>query len=718
VPQTEAKQVIRFGTFEVDSRTGELQKNGLQVKLQEQPFQILLALLEKPGEVVTREELRAKLWPTDTFVDFEHGLNAAVKRLRDALGDTAENSRFIETLPRRGYRFIGPTEQPTPIQVSVTFTEDKKEKPSLDANKRRWLAVGLGLAGACALAVLAFHWITYSLRSPRVLAYRQLTADRRLKFFSCAMGPSWTVSDGTRVFFPEPGEPVMQVSSTGGDVVKVPNPFECFCFYDISPDKTELLGGATKNSTAPDKPLWILSLASGQARRVGSLTGHTGTWSRDGQQIVYATGDDLNGGNDIDIAAKDGSDTRKLVRIENGYVTNVRWSPDGRVLRMTGYHNDACDLWEMSADGTNLHKLQRSPAGNRSSCWCNWTPDGKYSLLEVGRELSVGEDLWVFPEKRSLFRWKPPKPVQLTTGPMSFMNPAISPDGKHIFAVGGESRGALTRYDLKSHRLEPYLSGISAEELGFSRDGKWVAYVTYPEDILWRSKMDGSERMQLTTPPLAALNPRWSPDGTRIAFAGILRGGVWKTYVVSAEGGKLELISQSENDELDPNWTPDGNSLIIGGWSHTAATRISSIDLRTGRVSVIPGSEGMRAPRISPDGRFIVALDSQTDSKYFLFDQQTQKWTLLVISSPGIGWQEWSSDSKYLYYSNWNEIHPRILYRVNIADRKIERMAEFEVPEGLTGMGLHWMIAGPDGSPIMLRDLGIQEIYAIDVDLP
>ncbi len=123
MPQTEAKQVIRFGTFEVDPHTGELRKNGVHLKLQDQPFHVLLALLEKPGEIVTREELRARLWPADTFVDFDHGLNAAVKRLRDALGDTAENPRFIETLAKRGYRLLVPlnrqTDAPSPVGSPV-----------------------------------------------------------------------------------------------------------------------------------------------------------------------------------------------------------------------------------------------------------------------------------------------------------------------------------------------------------------------------------------------------------------------------------------------------------------------------------------------------------------------------------------------------------------------------------------------------------------------
>ena len=104
--KTEPDGLVRFGVFELDSRSGELRSKGSRVKLQDQPLQVLLAVLEKPGQVVTREELRARLRPADTFVDFDHGLNAAVKRLRDALGDTAENPRYIETLPRHGYRFI------------------------------------------------------------------------------------------------------------------------------------------------------------------------------------------------------------------------------------------------------------------------------------------------------------------------------------------------------------------------------------------------------------------------------------------------------------------------------------------------------------------------------------------------------------------------------------------------------------------------------------
>src|SRR5262249_38951208 len=108
MPGSEIDRIIRFGMFEIDLYSAELRRNGLKVKLQEQPFQVLAMLLERPGELVTREELRRRLWSADTFVDFDHSLNAAIKRLRDALGESAEAPVFIETLARRGYRFIAP----------------------------------------------------------------------------------------------------------------------------------------------------------------------------------------------------------------------------------------------------------------------------------------------------------------------------------------------------------------------------------------------------------------------------------------------------------------------------------------------------------------------------------------------------------------------------------------------------------------------------------
>lgn len=186
--KTQPNQLIRFGVFEVDPRSGELRRKGFRVKLQDQPLQILLAVLERPGEVVTRDELRAKLWPADTFVDFEHGLNAAVKRLRDALGDTAENPRYIETLPRRGYRFI------------ATTVPDALQPQQVQSPRRRW-ALLLACAVLTVLAAVLFVEDAGGLRSrllsraptqPQVhslavLPLTNLSGDPQQEYFSDGM---------------------------------------------------------------------------------------------------------------------------------------------------------------------------------------------------------------------------------------------------------------------------------------------------------------------------------------------------------------------------------------------------------------------------------------------------------------------------------------------------------------------------------------------------
>src|SRR5271169_24337 len=154
-----AHQVLRFATFEVNPREGELRKNGLRIKLQDQPFQVLVMLLERPGEMVTREELQRRLWPADTFVDFDHSLNSAIKKLREALGDQAENPRFIETLHRRGYRFIAQVESQQNAAEAETGAQREAESGKADPEAveksarsavPRWALVVVALAALAA----------------------------------------------------------------------------------------------------------------------------------------------------------------------------------------------------------------------------------------------------------------------------------------------------------------------------------------------------------------------------------------------------------------------------------------------------------------------------------------------------------------------------------------------------------------------------------------
>ncbi len=310
----------------------------------------------------------------------------------------------------------------------------------------------------------------------------------------------------------------------------------------------------------------------------------------------------------------------------------------------------------------------------------------------------------------------PSQSFQLSNGPMSltFLTPSV--DGKRLFADGYQPRTELVRYETKSRQFVPFLSELSAGEISFSADGHWIAYVSYPDSSLWRSRTDGSERLQLTSPPVVAFLPRWSPDGRQIAFADHQAGRPWKVLTISADGGTpQEILSEKENQN-DVGWSPDGKQLVFGrapflkGTNDTIVIKI--VDLSTKRESTVPGSNNLWAPRWSPDGRHLaaVSLDSR---KLLLFDFETQKWADWVSNSAFVGYPIWSQDGSYVYY-NGGSGDGGYYCRVKMGTSKPEQLFSFS--------GLHFysfMIGmAPDGSPLVSRDMSSDEIYSLDVDLP
>ncbi|HTS37306.1 MAG TPA: winged helix-turn-helix domain-containing protein [Candidatus Solibacter sp.] len=700
---------IRFGSLELDLTSGELHNNGRIFPLPRKSFEILRVLAEHPGEVVTRDELRNKLWSTNTFVEFDDGLNHAVQKLRQVLGDSVEHPQFIETLPRYGYRFIG----------FISPNGDGSRAPGKQAcdapTQNIWKRWVIGFVAVAAL-MGGILWLKSPLPAPRVVSYKQLTRDGREKNRPCYHSYSRLVTDGARVYFSEEHSRLMQVSVSGGDAASIPTPIDCFSILAISPDKTELIGTST---FLRDEPLWLLSMVNGQARRVGDLSGHKAAWSPDGQSIVYATGPTHDQAvNEVWVAKKDGSGSHRLARIERGVISSLMWSPDGKVIRMDDWDEDSVHVWEMSSDGSNMHRLAITPKGNRQTPYGSWTPDQKYFIFAADSD-SGAKAIWALRERQGFFQRSSAKPVQLTSGATDFLQAAPSPDAKQIFVIGSIQRGELLRYDLPLKRLEPYLSGISAEHLDFSRDGKWMTYITFPEAILWRSRVDGSERMQLTTLPLRAFLPRWSPDGMQIAFAGKLPGEYLKIYIVSAGGGQPRMVAQADEHWTDPAWAANGHTLIFGPSFFSPHPRLYSLDLTTNHVSIIPGSDGMYGPLVSPDGRFIVAGEAPGNRKLFVFDRQNQKWSDVVeLRQPGPLPLRWSDDNRYLFFSLISDHSHAPLYRLRIADRRLEELAVVDVPQGMAGAFGPRMCLTPDGSPVVLRDASIQEIYALDVDLP
>jgi len=576
----------------------------------------------------------------------------------------------------------------------LTPAEPMPSSTSAALAKRHRKTLAIGVAAAIIAALGLAYWFRPTLPPPTVSNYVQLTHDGRQK--------TLVGTDGSRLYFGVVAGTlggIDQVSISGGEPVQIQTPTPGMVARSVSPDGSELLG----QGDIERGPLWAILLPGGSPRRLGDTIGQGGAWSPDGKTLAYA-----NQG-DVFLANSDGTNPRKLGSVP-GAGGALAWSPDGSELRLTvtDFQTFGDSLWSVSALGTNLHQMLADWHKSFSKCCGKWTPDGRYFVF-----VSEGQ-LWALPEKGSLFWRTSSTPIQLTSSPLGLADPVPSTDGKKLFAVVWSNRGALVRYDSKSGQFKPFLSGISAEHVAFSKDGQWAAYVTYPEGILWRSKLDGSERMQLTDLPLRSLLPRWSPDGKEIIFFGGAIGNSRKIYMVSPDGESLQqLLPDDPQAQWDPNWSPDGTKVVFGGTFRDAGSVIRVLDLNSHKVSVLPGSQGLFSPRWSPDGRYIAALP--WDSLGLdLFDFTTGKWSELMKGTAN--YPNWSSDGQYIYFLHGPD-DPAIL-RLRISDHHLERVADLKnfIETGAAGIG--WLGLAPDGSPLVLHDTGSVDIFSLDWQAP
>jgi len=708
---------LRFGLFELDLEARELRKSGLRIKLQDQPFQILAMLLERPGEIVTREELQKRLWPEDTFVDFDLSLNSAVKKLRQALGDDSENPRFIETLYRRGYRFIGPVNgtslpsAPTRGSAEAPPAPPVSERPSPSVPARNFRVLAWAFT-AVLVSVTAGVFLSTPSQPPRITGYTQITRDGRTKGFG------GLVAGGERLYIQEielDRFVISEVSVSGSETAILPTSLRDLTIEDISPSGSALLLVGASEGTAVEGPLWALPLPAGPPRRLGDLFVNSAIWSPVSSDLVFSKDQE------IFIANSDGGDPRKLATV-GGLAEGLRFSPDGQRLRFTevDVKRGSSSLWELNRDGSGLHPLL--PGWNQSpqECCGNWTRDGKYFLFQSFR--AGRKNVWVLPESAHWFGGRA-EPTQLTNGPLDFTLPVPSRDGKRIFSVGVQTRAELVRYDAKTGFI-PYLGGMSAIGLAFSPDGQWVAYISVPDQALWRSKVDGSDRLQLTSASqMWAALPRWSPDGKQIVFMGRTISTNWRAYLISSSGGAPRDLIPGADAGFDPTWSPDGESIVLslhnaGVSLHDQAngsSGISILDLKTEKVSDLPGAENLFSPRWSPNGKYIAAIS--TDSKkLMLFDRASARWTELANMT--IGYPSWSHDGQYLYFDTTLNDDPAF-FRIRISDRKLDRLVSLKgVQRFWAELGGQWTGLAPDDSLLLVRDTSSQEIYALDFQAP
>jgi eukaryotic-like serine/threonine-protein kinase len=682
--------LFSFGAVLYEMATGHLPFQG------ESPAMICEAIVNRAPVPVLR--LNPSVPPK-----LEDIINRALEKDRDLRYQHASEMRAeLQRLKKEtesgqsGITMIGSAQRLS--STGISGIASAVSKPALLSSKRWAMAAGVF---SLAIIALLFYFHSTAPPPPKVSGYLPVTHDASQK--------DLIGTDGARLYFNEyaaAGLNIAQVSSSGGEVAQVSVP-QSMSLFAISPDGASMIVGPAMNNRVAlganeVGPFWVMPVLGGSPRRLGDA--NAAAWSPDGQRIVYAKGRDLF------VAKSDGTDPHKLTSAPD-QVFDPAWSPDGSVIRFSvgGYATIERSLWQVSVNGAGLRELFSNWHTPPDECCGKWTPDRKYFVFQ-----SRG-NIWASTEKKSWFggAGNNDEPAQLTTGPMTFSSPLPDKEGKKLFVVGALARGELARYDAKSAAFVPFLSGISADSVSFSQDGQWVAYVSFPEGTLWAGKSDGSQRVQLSDPPLYALAPRWSPDGKQLVFFDFSPGQKSKLYTVSIDGGPpRQTIPQDSQGQLDPSWSPDGTKILFGGASSEVDSAIRIFDINTRQISTVTASKNLFSPRWSPDGRYVVAMRANPHV-LMLFDFTTQKWGELATVTADF--PNWSKTGDYVYYLHEGE-QPSVM-RVRIRDHRLERVADLKNFRQAGYFGF-WLGMAPDDSPLLLRDTGTQEIYALDWQAP
>jgi serine/threonine protein kinase/Tol biopolymer transport system component len=566
-------------------------------------------------------------------------------------------------------------------------------------SERTWLRRTTVAIAFVTIAGAMLFWLSRPLPKPRVTGMVQITRDGRASdSVICPL-----LSDGVRLFFGTGDNvPVYQVSINGG----APTPFalqtrDVGYVMDITRDRTELL--LCRIVKWPFCELWAEPLVSGPPRRVGSIVAElAAAWSPDGEQLVYGNGRELH------LATRDGTAVRKLATFGSS-PHFLCWSPDGRRIRVSvdGEYPNPTRVWEVLPDGTGLRQVL--PGWNPSWSMYDglWTPDGKNFVFLSNRKI------WAVREQESLFKRGGREPVELDTGLLSADHLLFGADGKRLYFEGFNPRHEFLRYDGKSGGFSLDLAGISGSWLEFSKDGKRIVYVSVPEGTLFTASADGTQRLQLTWPPLQAAAPRWSPDAKQIAFVAHAPGKSDRIYIMPSDGGTPQQVSNGEaskNGDWDPSWSPDGASLAFGPTLYDKPDEafIHVVDVRTKRISTLPGSQGMWSPRWSPKGDFI-AGNSKFEGLGGLMLYDLQKHTQAELFNQGANYPNWSPDGEFLYFYR----DPN-LWRFRIRNRKMELVSRLKFAPANFG----WFVVARDDSLITARNIGGGDIYALELELP
>jgi len=543
--------------------------------------------------------------------------------------------------------------------------------------------------------------------APRLTAITQITHDGYRK--------ANLLSDDSHLFvteLPASSRVITQLMLRSADRSTLISPFSSLQALDVSPDQSKLLVSSTPKGSG-ESELWTWPVSSGDPVRLEGLSARDASWSADGKALVFTKDSDLC------VANGDGSGPHKI-HTAAGSIFAARFSPNGQRIRfsVSDTEQNTSTLWEISKDGTKPHMLLADWPYKTTACCGNWTADGKYYVFQASQRVAnttlVVTSLWAVPDTSAETAF----PAQITNGPMSFGNPSPARDNKNIWAIGVQPTAEVVKYEAKKKQFVPLISGLSATDVEFTNDGKWMAYVAIPEGTLWRARADGSERLQLTTDAERAALPHWSPNGKKIAYASLTPEGSWKLSIVGADGSDPHKMLSENGSQIDANWSPDGEHLMFGEFNRDQnGLKIRIIDFKTGQITNIPDSDGLFSPRWSPNGRYIAAL-SPNGTDLMLFDFKTRKWTTWLKEPAGsFSYPIWSADSQSLYFDDL-VTGSEAIRRVQVGRSEPELVFELESLERYPGALGPWTSRAADGSFMFVRDRSTQEVYQLTLELP
>lgn len=513
------------------------------------------------------------------------------------------------------------------------------------------------------------------------------------------------LSDGSTLYVAEEKDGhqvISKIIPATGERSTIATPFADVRALDVSPDHTSLLASPVR-AGARNRELWTIPLTHLASARLGELAADDAAWSPNGDELVSVKGHELW------IMSAKGANEKKLAELK-GRPFGPRFSPDGQRIRfsVSDLETNTSALWQVARDGSNLHELLAGWTKAHAVCCGVWSQDGKSYIFQTTQSWPTTiTTLWQMPDAGG-------EPTQLTDGPMSFGSPWPAGESDKIWALGVKPLAEVVKYDSAHQEFSKILSGASASDLDFSPDGKWVTYVSIPDNTLWRSRTDGSERLQLTFAPERAALPRWAPDSKQLAYVSIQTGKPAQIMLIGMEGGKANPVYPENHGQIDVNWSADGHTMIFGCMFGSSDMNISRLDMKTHKVTKIPGSDGLFSPRWSPNGRYLVAL-SLDFTKVMLFDFQSQKWSTWFSEAAGsVNYPAWSSDSHYLYFDDM-VTDEEAIRRVKLGEDHAERIFALHNIDRYMGQFGFWVGHAPDGSWMFVRDRSTQEVYSLNL---